>query len=84
MLLCLTFVGYRGGSPIDAAVLQHSQLFSVKKLFKKIISSKEIRTGIKEIEQIFKNYENSACAAIVAALRGYNKQTLKSQMRDRL
>jgi len=24
------------------------------------------------------------CAAIVAALLGYNKQTLKSQMRDRL
>jgi len=43
---------------------------------------------MREIERILKkylkNYENSECAAIVAALPGYNKQTLKSQMRDRL
>jgi len=40
-------------------------------------------SGFKE-EFIKKSYGNSARAAIVAALPGSEKQTLKSQIRDRL
>jgi len=67
--------GGGGGAPPPPPAADTHKGLGGRTLFKK-------RSRATGNTAVSKNYGNFVCAAIVAALPGCNKQTLKSQMRD--